>query len=112
MGRQIASALMLLMLTNVAMAEPSAEHDVAPQFREEIWAIPSTVPMLAYLIRPYGVGPFPLVIMNHGVSLEATERSYFPVIEFHDAALWFAQRGYVVVAPVRLDMALRRSRSS
>jgi pimeloyl-ACP methyl ester carboxylesterase len=29
------------------------------------------------------------------------ERSYFPVIEFRDAALWFARQGYVVVAPVR-----------
>jgi dienelactone hydrolase len=39
--------------------------------------------------------------MNHGVSLDAKERSYFPVIEFRDAALWFARQGYVVVAPVR-----------
>jgi pimeloyl-ACP methyl ester carboxylesterase len=29
------------------------------------------------------------------------ERSYFPAIEFRDAALWFAGQGYVVVAPVR-----------
>ena len=57
--------------------------------------------MLAYLIRPIGGGPFPLVVMNHGVSLDAKERSFFPVIEFRDAALWFARRGYVVVAPVR-----------
>jgi dienelactone hydrolase len=69
-----------------------------------MWAIPSSpVPMLAYLIRPIGGGggPFPLVVMNHGVSLDATARSYFPVIEFRDAALWFARQGYVVVAPVR-----------
>jgi len=51
--------------------------------------------------RPIGGGPFPLVVMNHGVSLDATGRSYFPVIEFRDAALWFARQGYVVVAPVR-----------
>ena len=67
-----------------------------------MWAIPSSpVPMLAYLIRPVGGGPFPLVVMNHGVSLDATGRSYFPIIEFRDAALWFARQGYVVVAPVR-----------
>jgi hypothetical protein len=69
-----------------------------------MWAIPSSpVPMLAYLIRPVeiGGGPFPLLVMNHGVSLDAKERSYFPVIEFRDAALWFARQGYVVVAPVR-----------
>src|SRR3984893_1236093 len=81
-----------------AQADPS----IAPQVHEEMWAIPSSpVPMLAYLIRPIGGGPFPLVVMNHGVSLDPTGRSYFPVVEFRDAALWFARQGYVVVAPVR-----------
>jgi len=76
--------------------------EVVPQVHEEMWAIPSSpVPMLAYLIRPVEGGPFPLVVMNHGVSLDPTGRSYFPVIEFRDAALWFARHGYVVVAPVR-----------
>ena len=57
--------------------------------------------MLAYVVRPIGEGPFPLLVMNHGVALDANERSFFPVIEFRDAALWFAKQGYVVVAPVR-----------
>jgi dienelactone hydrolase len=38
--------------------------------------------------------------MNHGVSLNPTERSFFPLVEFRDAAKWFAMRGYFVVAPV------------
>src|SRR5260370_41544109 len=67
-----------------------------------MWAIPYWgVAMVGYLIGPMGGGSFPLVVMNHGVSLDAKERSYFPVIEFRDAALWFARQGYVVVAPVR-----------
>jgi dienelactone hydrolase len=37
--------------------------------------------------------------MNHGVSLNARERSFFPLVEFRDAAMWFARRGYMVVAP-------------
>ena len=49
---------------------------------------------------PVGDGPFPLVIMNHGVSLNASDRSFFPLVEFRDAAKWFARRGYLVVAPV------------
>jgi len=57
--------------------------------------------MLAYVIRPEGDGPFPLVVMNHGVSLDPMERSYFPAIEFRAAALWFARHGFAVVAPVR-----------
>src|ERR1700752_4592110 len=57
--------------------------------------------MLAYIIRPTGKGQFPLLVINHAVSLDPEERSYFPVIEFRDAAIWFARRGYVVVAPGR-----------
>jgi dienelactone hydrolase len=56
--------------------------------------------MFAYLVRPVGEGPFPLVIMNHGVSLNPIDRSFFPLVEFRDAAKWFAKQGYLVVAPV------------
>ncbi|MCC8953394.1 dienelactone hydrolase [Bradyrhizobium sp. Pear77] len=91
----------IAVLPLAALAQQAAPS-IAPQVHEEMWAIPSSpVPMLAYLIRPIGGGPFPLVVMNHGVSLDATGRSYFPMIEFRDAALWFARQGHVVVAPVR-----------
>ena len=56
--------------------------------------------MLAYVVRPVGDGPFPFAIMNHGVSLNPQDRSFFPLVEFRDAAMWFARRGYFVVAPV------------
>src|SRR6202162_4620522 len=98
----LSNIIISLILLNLVMAGPETEPPPAPQVHEEVWAIPSSpVPMLAYLIRPIGGGPFPLLVMNHGVSLDAKERSYFPVIEFRDAALWFARQGYVVVAPVR-----------
>ena len=71
-----------------------------PKTSFEIWALPLPIPMFAYLVRPVGDGPFPLVIMNHGVSLNPTDRSFFPLVEFRDAAKWFAKRGYLVVAPV------------
>ena len=67
--------------------------------QEEVWALPVTLPTLAYVARPVGAGPFPLVVMNHGVSLNAQERAFFPLVEFRDAAMWFARRGYMVVAP-------------
>jgi dienelactone hydrolase len=67
--------------------------------QEELWALPLIQPTIAYVARPIGSGPFPLAVMNHGVSLDARERSYFPLVEFRDAALWFARRGYLVVAP-------------
>lgn len=57
------------------------------------------MPTLAYVVRPVGIGPFPLVIMHHGVSLNPQERVFFPLVEFRDAAMWFARRGNIVVAP-------------
>jgi dienelactone hydrolase len=56
--------------------------------------------MFAYVVRPVGDGPFPLAIMNHGVSLKPVDRGFSPLVEFRDAAKWFAKRGYFVVAPV------------
>jgi dienelactone hydrolase len=67
--------------------------------QEEIWALPLIHPTIAYVARPVGNGPFPLAVMNHGVSLNVRDRSFFPLVEFRDAALWFARRGYLVVAP-------------
>src|SRR5437660_723669 len=45
--------------------------------QEEVWAIPVILPTIAYVVRPVGDGPFPLVVMNHGVSLNQRERSFF-----------------------------------
>jgi hypothetical protein len=38
--------------------------------------------------------------MNHGVSVNPRDRSFFPLVEFRDAAIWFARQGDLVVAPV------------
>jgi dienelactone hydrolase len=70
------------------------------RIQEEVWALPLVLPTIAYVVRPVGDGPFPLAIMNHGVSLDHVQRSFFPLVEFRDAAMWFARRGYFVVAPV------------
>lgn len=77
----------------------SADNRTLLPVQEEIWALPVIHPTLAYVARPIGSGPFPLAVMNHGVSLNARERGFFPLVEFRDAALWFARRGYLVVAP-------------
>jgi dienelactone hydrolase len=99
--KRVIQLIALILLLSHAAAGETTQDTLAPQLREEMWAIPSAVPMLAYVIRPTGKGPFPLLVINHGVALDPKERSYFPVIEFRDAALWFARQGYVVVAPVR-----------
>lgn len=76
-----------------------------PQVEEKLILVLSPIPVLAYVFRPLVDGPLPLVVMNHGESLDATERSFFPLIEFRDAAFWFARQGYVVVAPIRPGFA-------
>jgi len=96
----IAAAVLVPTFASAASDE-KPESSVVAQVREELWGIPSIIPMLAYTVRPVGNGPFPLLVMNHGISLDPKERSYFPVIEFRAAALWFAKQGYAVVAPVR-----------
>jgi dienelactone hydrolase len=77
----------------------SADDQTLLPIQEEVWALPLTHPTIAYVVRPVGAGPFPLAVMNHGVSLNPRERSFFPLVEFRDAAMWFARRGYLVVAP-------------
>ena len=97
--RTITSFLLLYAsgLTPAAIAESMTSPS---SLQEEVWALTLPLPMMAYVVHPAGDGPFPLVIINHGVSLDAKERSFFPLVEFRDAAFWFAGRGYMVVAPV------------
>jgi dienelactone hydrolase len=87
---------LVMVLAGAAFAD---ERTVEQTIQEEVWAIPVTLPTIAYVVRPVGKGPFPLVVMNHGVSLNQKERGFFPLVEFRDAAMWFAKRGYMVVAP-------------
>src|SRR3978361_2171080 len=100
--RSLCSPAVALLLLLATWIPPSRAEDLAASrpIQEEIWALPLPLPMFAYLVRPVGDGPFPLVIMNHGVSLNPTDRSFFPLVELPDAAKWFAKRGYLVVAPV------------
>lgn len=95
--------LLLAFIGFASLAAPAAcrgaDNATLLPVQEEIWALPLVYPTIAYVVRPTRSGMFPLVVMNHGVSLDANQRSVFPLVEFRDAALWFAQRGYLVVAP-------------
>jgi hypothetical protein len=93
-------AALLLLFANLITPSRADDQAASRPIQEEIWALPLPLPMFAYLVRPVGDGPFPLVIMNHSASMNPTGRSFFPLVEFRDAAKWFAQRGYLVVAPV------------
>ena len=94
------SLFRFLIISIIVITSPLAiAADDRPQLQEEVWALPLPWPTIAYVVRPTGNGPFPLAIMNHGVSLDPVQRSFFPLVEFRDAAMWFARRGYMVVAP-------------
>jgi dienelactone hydrolase len=90
----------LLLFVGISGPARAGDDTAAVRIQEESWALPLPLPMFGYVVRPVGGGPFPLVIMNHGVALGVTERSFFPPVEFREAAKWFARRGSLVVAPV------------
>jgi hypothetical protein len=50
------------------------------QIQEEVWTLPRVHPTIDYVVRPVGPGPFPLAMMNHGVSLDAQQRGFFPLV--------------------------------
>src|SRR5215813_5066391 len=89
--------LLVIVAALMWFSPPATADDV--KLQEEVWALPLPVPTIAYVVRPVGDGPFPLAIMNHGVSMDPVQRIFFPLVEFRDAAMWFARRGYMVVAP-------------
>jgi dienelactone hydrolase len=88
----------IVVLTGPAPSR-GADNKTLLTVQEEVWTLPLALPAVAYVARPIGKGPFPLAVMNHGVQLDPQQRGFFPLVEFRDAALWFARRGYMVVAP-------------
>src|SRR5689334_8552564 len=58
-------------------------------------------PMRTTVLRPKGAGPFPLVIVNHGSTQNATQRAKSPPPSYSTLSQWFVRRGYVVALPQR-----------
>ena len=94
------SLVILIALATVPPSVSSADEKSAAQIREEVWSLLLPFPILARLVRPVGTGPFPLVIMNYGISFDQQQGRSDPPFEFRDAAHWFAQRGYAVITPI------------
>jgi len=74
-------ALRLIFASILVLTTPqpcwSADNGTLLRIQEEVWAIPLIHPRIAYVVRPVGNGPFPLAVMNHGVSLNPVDRSFF-----------------------------------
>jgi dienelactone hydrolase len=72
--------------------------------RRQLWLLPlrgQSMLMRATLLRPEGMGPFPLVVINHGSVQNADRRAKFRMPEYRVAARWFLDRGYAVLLPQR-----------
>jgi hypothetical protein len=69
---------LLLLFANLITPSRADDQATSRLIQEEIWALPLPIPMFAYLVRPVGDGPFPLVIMNHGVSLSLDRPQLLP----------------------------------
>ena len=72
--------LLLVLACAAAIVSPASAADspAVQQLREETWALMTPLPMLAYVVRPVGNGPHPLLIMNHGISGDPQQRGFFP----------------------------------
>ena len=68
--------LSLTLTVGIGLPAACADDGAAPQIREELWALPLPTPMIAYLVRPVGNGPFPMVIMNHGGVARSTGKEF------------------------------------
>jgi dienelactone hydrolase len=56
--------------------------------------------LAARIFRPSGDGPFPLVVINHGIPVSMAEAAR-ATLGFTNAAQWFAQQGTIVVVTLR-----------
>src|SRR5215471_8914833 len=99
----ISFARLVVLIAIFSLASPiwCRAEETSIQAREEIWALSTPWPVLAWVVRPLTLEPRSLVIMNHGIAIAPEQRAFFPPIEYRDAAFWFAKQGYMVVSPVR-----------
>ncbi len=87
-----------------ASARPGPQGSVDVTTRRQLWLIPSQRPgllMRAYVFRPAGQGPFPLVVINHGSEQDLQRRRAMAMPAYDNLTNWFLARGYAVVLPQR-----------
>jgi dienelactone hydrolase len=114
--KRIALATLSLVVLLLAVAPSAAVYDENPQgppgpqgpeegaTRRQLWLIPipgERLLMHAYVMRPPGDRPFPLVVINHGSVQYGEARSQYPMPDYPLVSQWFLDRGYAVVLPQR-----------
>ena len=92
-----AKRCLIILLSALGMAEAQGQPVAEPQLYTEVFYYSGPLRIQAYLYRPPGNGPFPLVIYNHG-SRENRERESRP---FSYVGGILLQSGYAVLVPER-----------
>jgi dienelactone hydrolase len=102
--RRLAGILLAGLLSAVGAGASAQESELNPALNETVIMVPKkavfgNTELETTLYMPDGVGPFPVVIVNHGKSAgdPRLQSRYRPV----QAARYFMERGYVVVVPMR-----------
>ena len=68
-------SLVLACVAAIVSSASAADRPAVQELREETWALMTPLPMFAYVVRPVGGGPYPLLIMNHGISGDPEQRA-------------------------------------
>lgn len=106
-GFAMVTGALLLTLTAAPAAGQKVPGPQGPEegaARRQLWLIPlpgERLLMRATVMRPPGLGPFPLAVINHGSSQSSVQRAAFIQPEYADASQWFLDRGFVVALPLR-----------
>ena len=98
--RIVLGVIGLLVVAAVALvALPAAP--TGPFVVESFFVPVSDYSIEVTVLRPKGLGPFGVVVLNHGVGATREERMLESPEPFLRSAAAFAERGYVVVMPLR-----------
>ncbi len=96
----------------LAQDAPSQTVKLADDIHETVDKVPVTVTLLSGKLytgqmivthyRPDGLGPFPIVIFNHGRSSAKEKRAMTPRERYVGVARYWIRRGFAVFVPTRL----------
>lgn len=110
-GAALLAAALALALVFVSTRAPAAEIAHGGPI-EETWSVPVTVmdadgrpvshPLLVTAFRDPGHDRYPLLVLNHGRSPDASVRAHLGRVRLADHAAWFASLGFEVLVPTRI----------
>ena len=85
--------------------QPGPQGPEEGHLRRQFWQVPSPVvghmPLKATVYRPLGDGPFPLAVVSHGGSTDATTRRKLSLLPMIAVSEWVVARGFAVIVPQR-----------